>query len=796
MHKLRRLLSASVLLLSMLCASVQAVEVTKIIVEGNKRVPDSSVIAFSQLAVGTDVTQADITTSIKAVYQRGLFDKVAIEVKGSVVIIKVKERLVIKKIDVRKNKLIPEEGLNDILKKSGLVAGEVLDPAKMKQFNYMVLNEYRMNGYPDARVENQIKDVGGGMADVKIVVIKGGQYQVRTVNIENNLAFPDRIIQSKMSLGTPNLYARLFGGNYYSKQAFEKSKVDLINFYMDEGFLKFTIESTTVKKIPGTKYVDITVRLNEGPRFMYSNIGIYGDKDVKSVSVPEIESLKSGIKSGQKLPFSRRDIVQLRGKIAKTFEEKGYSIKSIDPKIEPNLEAATIDLRFFVERGIPVTVRKIEFKGNTLTMDKVLRRELAMNEGQVYSESGVQESIRRLSNLGYLKNVQPQVKVVESEPREVDIIYSVEEAPEATANLEMGYNQSDAVVFSTSIVHPNFGGTGYDVDMKLEKSRVRTSISAKGNVPFVLRNGLGLGYKVFYTKQDDASNATTVSKYTWMQSYASEKMGVNFSATMPISLYQDLSLSAEVNKNNFSYDKDNAALPATVVQSIDLYGNNLWNLVINGRWARSTLDKAILPSSGNKEEVAIKFGTPLNESFTSYVTLDSRVGLFRKLQGLPITFNPTMRFGIGKGFRGFTNITGCLLGSTAPSCQTELPFDEKFYAYPPAPVRGVMTFGEKVNGKAIGGDLITTASMNVFLKPLNNDMVIPSLFVDGGYTFNKHDFDFSKWVYSAGLQVRVMTPVAPVVMVFAYPLKIDGTSSEYGKDSFRYFQFTMQANLY
>ena len=107
-----------------------------------------------------------------------------------------------------------------------------------------------------------------------------------------------------------------------------------------------------------------------------------------------------------------------------------------------------------------------------------------------------------------------------------------------------------------------------------------------------------------------------------------------------------------------------------------------------------------------------------------------------------------------------------------------------------------MTFGEKVNGKAIGGDLITTASMNVFLKPMNNDQVIPSLFVDGGYVYNQHDFDFRKWVYSTGLQVRVMTPIAPVVLIFSYPLKIDTEKSEYGKDSFKYMQFSLKASLY
>ena len=529
---------------------------------------------------------------------------------------------------------------------------------------------------------------------------------------------------------------------------------------------------------------------------MYGHIGIYGDDMVKKVTVPEIQRLQRSINNEQKLPFARRDIFQLRKAISEALEGKGFTVKSIEPKVEVNEKNSTIDVRFFVKSGVPVIVRKIDFRGNTLTMDRVLRRELALSEGEIYSETALQESVRRISNLGYIKNVSPAVSPAANNQKEVDIIISLEESPQATANLEMGLNQSDFVVFSAGLVHPNFGGTGNNIDLKLEKSRVRTTFSIKGDVPFVLRNGLGLGYKLFYNNQSDSSD-TTVSKYTWQQSYGSEKIGLNVSAQAPISIYQDLGLTMEINKNKYTYDESNPDIPENVSQSISRYGNNLWNLVMTSNWTRSTLDRAILPSSGNKEEVFIKLGSPLNESFTSYVTLDSRFSMFKKLGKWPITLNPAARFGIGKGFKGFTNITGCLLSqANDPACQTELPFDEKFYSLSTSPVRGVLTFGEKVNGKAIGGDLITTASLNMFLKPYNDDQVIPSLFLDGGYVYNDHAFDFSQWVYSTGLQVRVITPVAPIVLVFSYPLKIDGVDSKYGKDTFRYFQFSMQANLY
>ena len=797
MHNLTKRFNLVFLLCVLLCTQSFAEMISKISVQGNKRVPESSIIAFSELAVGIDVDQQDIKNAIRAIYQKGLFDNVSITIKQSVVTIKVKERPIIRKVDIKKNKMIPEEGLNEILKKNNLESGEVLNPMKLNQFKHQLLVEHRLNGYPDVTVSIKTVKVNESMVDIQVTIMKGSQYQVRRINVAGNLAFTDRVLLSRMSLGTPSLYARLFGGNYYSKLAFEKSKADLKSFYMDEGFLKFAIDEVTVTKVPNTKSVDIQISVNEGPRYMFANIKIDGDQEAKQIPVEKVISLQRGISRGTKFPFARKQLFLLTEEVTRALEKRGYPLKTVEPSVDINEKDATVNVTFKVKRGVPVIIRSIEFSGNTLTMDRVLRREVAISEGEMYTETGVQESIRRLSNLGYLKNVRPEVSLADNNPREVDIVFNVEDAPEATANLEMGVNQTDYVVFTASIKHPNFGGTGNNVDLKFEKSRVRTTVSILGDAPFVLRNGLGVGYKIYYEDKKNSSDNTAMSKYTWMQSYSAEKIGFNLSASAPISLYQNLAMTAEISKNNYGYDPNDPQVPDNVVQSIDRYGNNLWNLISTARWTRNTLDRAVLPSSGNKEEVSIKIGAPLNESFTSYITMDSRISLFKKLGSWPITFNPAARFGIGQGFKGFTNITGCIAGkSNDDSCNTELPFDEKFYSTPTSPVRGVMTFGEKVNGRAIGGDLITTASMNVFLKPFNDDQVIPSLFVDGGYAFNDHAFDFGKWVYSAGLQFRVMTPIAPILLVFSYPLKIDDDSSEYGEDTFRYAQFSMQANLY
>ena len=797
MTRLLRRLVRIFLIANLLTLGVYAEVIQKITVQGNKRIPDSTVIAFSELATGLDIKQKDLEHSIKKLNEKRLFSHVAITIQHATVIIEVTEFPTIRTIDVKKNKLIPEDGINDILKKSNLQSGDVLDPVKLHAFKFGLQNEYQLNGYPDVTVAEKIDEVSDGVVDVSITVMKGKQYQIRKLSIGGNLAFSDHVLSKQMSLGTPSLFVRIFGGNYYSKAAFERSKAALTNFYIDQGFLKFAIGDVNVNYTADGRYVDITIEVDEGPRFMYNSLNVVGDKAVLKVHVPEIVAIQKGLKNEQPLPFARRDIFKMNQAITNALEKVNYPVKAIHPRIIPNDKTATVDVTLMVERGTPITIRTIDFSGNVLTMDSVLRRELALNEGEMFSSAALDESVRRLSNLGYLKNVKPTVTPVANNPKQVDIIFDLEDKPEASANLEVGFNSADYVVLSGSINHPNFGGTGNHVNMRLERSRVRTTVSLQGDVPFVLDNGASVGYKAYYTDKKNGKDNTNTSKYTWQQSYDSERVGFNLSTTVPVSIYQNLTLTGELNKVKYDYDPNDANLPDSIKDSIQRFGDNIWNFVTTAKWTRNTLDRALLPTSGNRQEAALRVGMPLNEGFTSYATLDTKIALFRKVSSWPITLNPTGRFGIGKGFSSFSDITGCSTSAgNDDSCNTELPFNEKFYASPTTPVRGVMTFGEKVNGKAIGGDLITTTSMNMFLKPFNDDMVIPSLFVDGGYTYNDHAFDFDKWVYSAGVQFRVMTPIAPILLIFSYPIKIDDADSEYGKDRFNYAQFSMQANLY
>ena len=315
-----------------LCAHASAEIINKITVRGNKRVPDSSIIAYSELAVGLDIDQQDLKNAIRQIYSKKLFSHVAITIKQSTVTITVKEYPIIRKVDVKKNKLIPEEGLNEILKKTNLEAGEVLNPVKLNEFKHALRAEYRLNGFPDVTIADKVNVINGGMVDLEVIIMKGPQYQVRKMRINGNLAFTDRTLFSKMSLGTPSLYARIFGGNYYSKLAFEKSKNDLRNFYIEEGFLGFVIDDVSITKVPNAKFVDIEISVNEGPRFMFGDIRIQGDKEAESVDVRSINRIKSGVANGVRLPFSRRDVFQLQQDITSTLERMNYPVKAVTPR--------------------------------------------------------------------------------------------------------------------------------------------------------------------------------------------------------------------------------------------------------------------------------------------------------------------------------------------------------------------------------------------------------------------------------------------------------------------------------
>ena len=787
-----RLTTTAVTLLALstcLVSNLSAEKLNKIIIEGRKRIPDNSIIAKLKVQRGEHVSQDVIKKKIKDLYATGWFSSVDIVMDKGVLKVSVQENPTILRFELKKGSLISKEDLEEITKKLGLTKGKVFNESSLSELINMIRGRYRQSGYPDVKIEKQLSKSPGNQVIVTVTVLKHKQMYVDKLELHGNKHFGKIKIQGIMGYGMPNVLARIIGGNYYSQTALDMAKNRLIQFYQSQGYLEFKVVSMDVKPIKGrSNSVALSISVDEGPLFKVSTILIEGQAAESVEKLDFVRDMRSKIKANT-TPFSNEWLHQFQVDLLKVLEMKHQSIADISADVTVN-NAHEITVTLKLKKGIPITVRSIQFVGNSMTLDRVLRREMAVSEGESFTNTGLIESIRRLNGLGYLKNITPQIKPGEN--RTVDIEISVEEAPAASANLDFGWSDKGPQV-SAGLTHPNVMGTGNSIKAQVERSVSATVLSLGGYVPFVFNNGLGVNYSLYYSNQEKSKN-WIANKYSEQGNTPGQKIGAELGIKIPVTEYQSFALDTVLNRSDL---KPLAGTKAK--QFYEEFKTRFWKFSTTASWAYDSLNHQQVPSSGQYHEASLTVAPSLNKDFVSFAKIKAKASSFHEMGYTGFVLNPKFTVGVGQGYtqvRDFVTCDGYKNSGACSNILQELPPSDRFFGGEEEPVRGVMNFGDKWNNKAAGGSMITTASLNLFAPPIMDGAVVISGFIDGGYLYAQNKFKLDKWVYSTGLQMRISTPIAPITLILAAPIRISkGSLSTGGPDVFKKFQFSFKADL-
>ena len=799
---LLRILMITVCSLCMLCAQGQVIN--KVAVKGNKRVPERFVVQYSGLKRGDKADSKSVKKAITALYATKHFSNIEIDYNKSsgIVHIRVDEHPLIKKIDVTGGGLIPKESLDDILKKANVAIGKVYNPAVLNEIKMGIKQQYLLKGYQDVSIKEHLTKEAGNQVAIKLEIVKSRQYQVDAVTLSGNKAFSKKKLLEVMDLNRPSLFARLFGGNYYSQEAMEVCIARLREWYEDHGYYEIQIIKLDVEPLSNQQRVHIKLGVSEGPQYHLAKVEVTGDEKIRKLSYPAINQVQKRLEKGAVIGFSRKQVQLWVRHVQDVLERQGYGVKSIIPDLKVDEKTHKVSVVFGINQGVPTLVRHIRFKGNTLTQDKVLRREMLLSEGSVLTRYELDQSKRRMANLSYLKNVDYEIVPIDGQM--VDVIMSMEEAPAAKISAELSKSNKENLAGGISIDHSNVFGTGNALQLKLEKVYAgRVTALIGGYVPYVFKNGVGMGYKFSYERKQASSSSTagkTIENIDVGRIYSA-----NVFFNFPLTLYADMDLSFKAKNHHFSILED-----ATPVMKhfIGWGGKNQKEYIVEAILRHRTLNRYNNPTSGHYYELNNSLG-----SFgrINYWTVNARASWYIDTGFLGTVINPQLNiakgFGYSKGYKAYYlaqegNLNGF----------SELPPSRKFYGGVTSPVRGVLNFGDKLaitttdsNGDtqtrydAQGGELLTTASLNLVLPNMISDSVTTSVFLDGGYAYNRMSkdrdlwFDMNKWVYSTGVQMQIQTPIAPIVLMWSRPIKIE--RSAVGRDLFKSGQFSIQAAL-
>ncbi len=751
MKKVRKIISLGIcypllLVWSIKIHSAASFIVRDIKVSGLHRVSVGTVLNYLPVQLGEEVGSESTAQIIRALYETGFFQSVALERQGDILIVKVVERATIGSVNVIGSKEIPSDKMKELLKQLGLIKGRVFQRSSLEHFEKELKQAYNARGKYNARIETQVSNLTENRVNITITVSEGRVSRIKEIKIIGNHDFATGELLPQFSLSTSDIFTYFTKKDQYSKAEMDASLEALRSFYLDRGYLKFNIVSSQVLLSPDKKDVYINVHIEEGPQYRFSGYTVVGKPILSKEKISSLIQIAPGG------VFSRKKVTESISALGLALGDIGYGFPAInaDPRIDERDK--TVFISFIVEPGRHVYVRRINFHGNTKTADYVLRNVIRQDEGSLLSLHNIKESERQMRLLGYMKNVAVKTNPVPGANNQVDLDVEVEEAPSAEATASLGYG-TNGPQFNAAFNQHNFMGTGRSIGLGFNASYWGQDYSFNYYNPFYTETGIGRGINAYYSKISP--------KQLDISSYSSNRFGAD--VTYNFLLSETSSFQA-----GFGYQNLDIQSVGSVVQIqnfVNLYGYTFQEIRLSSGWNRNSYDQMPFPTRGLNQQASAMIALPASSRSLSYYKTSYQAHLYQPIiRGVILSLLGNVAYGNKFNGKG-------------------LPFFENYFAggiASPGQVRGYESYSlgpQDSNGNSIGANFLINGSVGLILPyPLSRDTFRTTLFVDAGNVFIRgtplalSGIQAGPMRYSAGLGIEWRSPFGPLAFSIAKPL--------------------------
>jgi outer membrane protein insertion porin family len=463
--------------------------IKSISVSGSQRIEGETVRSYIKLRAGTAYTRETLDQALQDLFETELFADVQIRDDNGALTIIVKENPVINRIVFEGNKRVKEEKLGKELK---LAPRTIFTRSKVRADIARIIELYRRQGRFAATVEPKMVMLDQNRVDIVYEISEGPKSKVRQINIIGNQVFSDGRLRGEMVTKRSRFYRFFSSNDSYDPDRLAYDQGKLRQFYLTNGYADFRVVSAVAELTPDKRDFIVTYVVEEGDRYKFGDVNVESDiRDFKPETVKTLIPMQKG------QWYNAKQVEDTVESVTQTAGLFGYAFAQVDPQFERDKETKTMNITFRVGDAPRVYVERIDINGNTLTQDKVVRREFRLAEGDAFNGVALKRSQERIQSLGFFQEKLEIAQKQGSAPDRIVLEANVEEKSTGELQLSAGFSSLERFIVNASIRQRNFRGKGQELRASVNYSTYSKSVELGFTEPYFLDKNIALGGDIF-----------------------------------------------------------------------------------------------------------------------------------------------------------------------------------------------------------------------------------------------------------------------------------------------------------
>jgi len=712
--------------------------ISEISVRGVKNLDKDVVLNKLKVQRGDPYDPSQINEDIKRLFELGFFEDVKISVEdaadGKMLIVDVVEKPRIMAIGVVGAGDVDDGDVREVMSTK---TGSVLNPKILSEDLGKVRELYRKKGFPLAKVTYKLENAENGQARLNIMVEQATKQYIRGIKLTGNQAFSESTLKDEMALSERSIISWLTGTGVLQEEMLDRDSAAIEEYYANNGYIDCKVGKPEVDYKDDGIYITFTVV--EGQPYRVSSVSFKGDLMVPEEKLAEVSEMNKLAKKNEL--FNRSVLRKDNQKFTSFYTDQGYAFAEADVDIKRDDEAKKVDVTYIIKKNQKVYVRQVTVEGNDRTRDNVIRRELAVHDGDQFSGSRLKLSTERLTKLDIFESADIET-VPTADPNEVDLKVKVKEKSTGQLAGGIGYSSYVGAYVGIKLQEKNLFGKGYIVNAQAQFSGIDTSYVGSFTNPSFYDTKLATGADLYYTTYQ-------------YPDFSKDTIGGIARFSYPLGDYTRLFWGYRLDNYRIYDVNANSAK-----QIAELIGWN-WSSVLIASVVRDSTNRNINPSRGSKNSISFENGGGVIGGDDNFVKSIADTSWYYELPFL----KEHILHAHGQA------------GAVLKNSNDDIPVFENFYLGGMNSIRGYETRRisprDPASGDFIGGDKEAFINLE-YIFPLHTKFgLVGVAFFDAGDAW-RGDVGNVSIKKSVGAGIRWFSPMGPLRLEYGYGMdKID-----------------------